>query len=101
MTRTPTSIEERPVQFTWARTWTRSPTRTGSRKTISSIEAVTAGPPECRPATAPAASSTSFMITPPCTVPRRLVSLPVMMWLRVVREAEVGLAGISPSGVWA
>ncbi|WP_420865602.1 acyl-CoA thioesterase, partial [Streptomyces prasinopilosus] len=44
---------------------------------------------------APAASSTSFMITPPCTVPRRLVSLWVMMWLRVVRDAETGLPGMS------
>ncbi len=96
MTRTPTSMEDRPVQLTWAFTCTRSPTLTGSRKTISSMEAVTAKPPECRPATAPAASSTSFMITPPCTVPRRLVSWLVMMWLRVVREAEVGLPGMSP-----
>ncbi|SCD46774.1 hypothetical protein GA0115252_107017 [Streptomyces sp. DfronAA-171] len=69
MTRTPISIDVRPVQLHCAWTWTRSPMRTGSRKTISSIEAVTAGPPECRPATAPAASSTSFMITPPWPVP--------------------------------
>lgn len=60
------------------------------------MDAVTAGPPEWRPATAPAASSTSFMITPPCTEPRRLVSLAVMMWLRVVREAEIGFPGSSP-----
>ena len=99
-------MEVRPVQLTWAFTWTRSPTRTGSKNAISSMEAVTAGPPLCRPATAPAASSTSFMITPPCTVPRRFVSLWVMMWLSVVREAEVGLPGISAvsgsaAGAWS
>jgi hypothetical protein len=63
------------------------------------MEAVTAGPPEWRPATAPAASSTSFMITPPCTVPRRLVSFPVMMCESVVREAAVGLPGGASSEV--
>ena len=43
-TRTPTSMEVRPVQLTWAFTWTRSPTRTGSRKAISSMEAGHGGP---------------------------------------------------------
>jgi hypothetical protein len=55
-----------------------------------SIDAVTAGPPECRWATAPATSSTSFMITPPWTVPSRLVSSVVMMRDRDVCAADVG-----------
>lgn len=66
---TPTSMDVAPVQFTWAYACTRSPTRTGSRKTISSIAAVTAVPPLCRAAAAPATSSTNFISTPPCTVP--------------------------------
>ena len=90
-TRTPTSIEVVPDQLTCASACTRSPTRTGSTKSISSIDAVTAGPPECRCATTPATSSTSFITTPPCTVPSRFVSRTVMIRLRVLRAALVGL----------
>ena len=77
--------------MTWACACTRSPTRTGSEKTISSIAAVTAVPPLCRAAAAPATSSTNFISTPPCTVPYRLTSTAVMMRLSVTREYEVGL----------
>ena len=52
-----------------------SPTCTGARNAISSIAAVTAGPPLCRWATAPAVESASFMISPPWTLPSRLASL--------------------------
>src|SRR6267378_4354602 len=43
-------------------------------KLISSMAAVTTGPREWRMAASPAASSTSFMITPPWTKPARLAS---------------------------
>jgi hypothetical protein len=82
-----------PDQLTCASACTRSPTRTGSRNAISSIEAVTAGPPECRWATTPATSSTSFITTPPCTVPSRFVSRTVMIRLSVLRAAPVGFPG--------
>lgn len=67
--RTPTSMDVEPVQLTCAYACTRSPTRSGSRNRISSIDAVTAVPPACLAAAAPATSSTNFMITPPWTVP--------------------------------
>ena len=51
-----------------------SPTCTGSRKAISSSAAVTAGPPLCRCATAPAVESASFTISPPWMLPRRFAS---------------------------
>ncbi len=51
-----------------------SPTWTGSRKAISSSAAVTAGPPLCRWATAPAVESASFTISPPWMLPRRFAS---------------------------
>ena len=52
-----------------------SPTCTGSRNAISSIAAVTAGPPLCRWATAPAVESASFMISPPWMLPSRFASV--------------------------
>src|SRR5262245_7471484 len=64
---------------------------------ISSMDAVTAGPAECRCATTPATSSTSFMITPPCTLPSRFVSSTVMIRLSAVRAAEVGFDSCAPS----
>jgi hypothetical protein len=69
-----------------------SPTCTGSRKTISSIEAVTALPRVCRAAAAPAASSTAFMITPPWTLPCRLASPSSMIRASVMRLNDVGFA---------
>ena len=68
--------------------------RIGSRNAISSIDAVTAAPPECRWETTPATSSTSFITTPPWTVPSKFVSSTVMIRLSVLRAALVGL----PSG---
>ena len=56
-TRTPISIDVRPAQLTWPMVRTMSPTCTGCRNAISSIAAVTAGPPLCRWATAPAVLS--------------------------------------------
>ena len=50
-------------------------------------------PTGCRCATAPATSSTSFMITPPCTVPSRFVSSAVMIRDNVVWAADVGRPG--------
>src|SRR5918995_616052 len=52
-----------------------SPTCPGARKVISSIAAVTAGPPLWRCATAPAGGSASFIISPPWAVPGRVGSL--------------------------
>src|SRR3954452_22682152 len=62
-----------------------SPTCTGSRKAISSIAAVTAGPPLWRWATAPAVLSTSRMITPPWTLPSRFTCVWPMSTARPVR----------------
>src|SRR5688572_30140187 len=67
-----------------------SPTWTGARKVISSIAAVTAGPPLWRWATAPAVESASFMISPPCTLPSRLASLEWAMIPRLTRLYDVG-----------
>src|SRR5690242_16513064 len=67
-----------------------SPTWTGARKVISSIAAVTAGPPLWRCATAPAVESASFMISPPCTLPSRLASLEWAMIPRLTRLYDVG-----------
>ena len=53
---------------------TSSPTKTGWRKVIRSIAAVTTRWPECRIAAMPATSSHSFMIVPPCTLPAVLAS---------------------------
>src|SRR5215207_2353451 len=61
------------------------------------MDVVTAGPPEWRWATAPATSSTIFMITPPCTAPRRLASNVVMIRDSVVCAAEDGRPGSSVS----
>src|SRR4029453_3844067 len=66
-------------------------------KAISSMAAATAGPAECRCAATPATSSTSFMITPPCTLPSRFVSSTLMIRLSVVRAAEVGFGSSAPS----
>ena len=65
--------------MTWAKVRTMSPTWTGSRNAISSIAAVTAGPPLWRWATAPAVESASFMISPPCMLPSRFASRPEVM----------------------
>ena len=70
--RTPISIDERPVQLTWAKVCTMSPTWTGCRNAISSMAAVTEGPALCRCATAPAVESASFIISPPWMLPSRL-----------------------------
>ena len=69
-----------------------SPTWTGARKVISSIAAVTAGPPLWRCATAPAVESASFMISPPWTLPSRLASLEWAMIPRLTRLYDVGRA---------
>src|SRR5215207_5241463 len=61
------------------------------------MDVVTAGPPEWRWATAPATSSTIFMITPPCTAPRRLASNVVMIRDSLVCAAEDGRPGSSVS----
>ena len=61
----------RPAQLTWPTVRTMSPTCTACRNAISSIAAVTAGPPLCRWAIAPAVLSTSRMTSPPCTLPSR------------------------------
>src|SRR5689334_19472427 len=63
-----------------------SPTWIGLRNAISSIAAVTAAPPLCRWATAPAVLSTSFMTTPPCTLPSRFASPWSMRTASDVRE---------------
>ena len=94
-TRTPTSIEVRPTSFTDARTSTTSPTRTGCRKLISSIVAVTTGPPAWRLAAIPAAVSISFMISPPWTLPMKLAFDRSMCWDRVTSEARGGLGARS------
>lgn len=96
MTCTPISIDDLPAQFTWELTCTTSPTRTGTRKVISSSAAVTAEPPECRAATTPATESTSFMMTPPWTVPSRFVSWLSMICDNVTRAADVGFPASSP-----
>src|SRR5688572_8392841 len=72
-----------------------SPTCTGARNVISSIAAVTAGPPLCRCATAPAVESASFMISPPCTLPSRFASLEWAMMPRLTRLYDVGRGGWS------
>src|ERR671910_3221746 len=74
-----------------------SPTCTGARKVISSIAAVTAGPPLWRGATAPAVESASFMISPPWTLPSRLASLECAMMPRLTRLYDVGCARSLPS----
>src|SRR5438876_3351087 len=67
-------MEVRPTSLTEARTVTTSPANTGSMKASSSSEAVTTGPPACFIAASPPALSTSFMTTPPWTLPSRLAS---------------------------
>src|SRR5690606_37430980 len=64
-----------------------SPARTGARNAIPSTEAVTGGPSACHPAAAAAASSISFITTPPWMVPYRLVSCSLMMCASVTRDA--------------
>jgi hypothetical protein len=56
-------------------TITTSPIRTGARNDISSIATVTARPPMCLIAASPPAVSTSFITTPPCTMPMMFASV--------------------------
>src|SRR6266568_8669334 len=79
-------MEVRPTSLTEARRVTTSPTNTGSMKAISSSDAVTTGPPACFMAASPAALSTSFMITPPWMLPRRLASSWVICWTSMTSE---------------
>jgi hypothetical protein len=67
--------------------------RTALRKAIASIDALPAPATRMTLGHGTATSSTSFMITPPCTVPRRWVSSVVMIRDRLVSTAEVGLPG--------
>ena len=98
-TRTPTSSDVLPTSFTEARTVTRSPTCTGWRNDISSIETVTARPPQCLIAARPAAVSTSFMIVPPWTIPATFASASSMSSTSVTREAETGFGVRSHSAM--
>ena len=99
VTRTPTSGDDEPVQVTCAWQVRMSPIRTGTRKTISSIDAVTALPRVCRAAHTPAASSTAFMITPPCTLPWRLASPSSMMRASVTRLNDAGVGSYGAGGM--
>ena len=69
-TRTPTSTEVLPAKLTLARSRTRLPTWTGWWKSMRSMAAVTMLVRQKRNAQAPAASSMSFMMTPPWMLPR-------------------------------
>ena len=73
-TRTPTSIEVRQTALTVERSVMTSPTWTGERNRIPSTAAVTTRPPASRVAAIAAASSHSFMICPPWTLPAMLAS---------------------------
>ena len=73
-TRTPTSMDVRHAALTVDHSVKRSPTWTGERNFISSTAAVTTRPPASRVAAITAASSQSFMICPPWTLPARLAS---------------------------
>ena len=73
----------RSTSFTDAFTVTVSPTWTGARNDISSIETVTHRPPACLNAASPAAVSTSFITTPPCTMPAMLASVISISWTSV------------------
>jgi hypothetical protein len=66
-TRTPISIEVVCAWLTIACTVTRSPMKTGDRKLMSSMAAVTTRRRACLMAAMPAAVSTSRMIVPPWT----------------------------------
>ena len=73
-TRTPTSIDVRQAAFTLAVQVTSSPTLTGRMNVIRSIAAVTTRPRQWRMAAIPAASSHSFITTPPWTNPAEFAS---------------------------
>jgi hypothetical protein len=89
-TRTPTSSEVVCAAFTEALTVMVSPTCTGARNDISSIETVTARPPQCLMAASPAAVSTSFMTTPPWTMPAMFASVISMSCTSVTCDAATG-----------
>src|SRR6266568_1127661 len=90
-------MEVRPTSFTEARIVTTSPTNTGSRKTISSRDAVTTGPPACFMAASPAALSTSFMITPPWMFPRRFASSWLICWTSMTSECATVRGSSDPA----
>ncbi len=71
-TRTPTSIDERPAQFTIACSTTTSPWRTGAWNDRLSIDAVTTLVRAKRWAETAAQTSIQAITWPPKTVPRAL-----------------------------
>src|SRR5659263_543779 len=79
-TRTPISIEVRPVQLRLAFTRSRSLTCTGAWKSTRSIDAVITRPPECRAATMAAVLSMSLRIVLPWMLPPMLASSWVICW---------------------
>ena len=90
----PRPRRERRPRATWFRrrsrtpcTVTRSPTWTGCRNDISSIETVTHIPPACLIAAMPAAVSTSFITSPPCTIPATFACVISISWTRTVCES--------------
>src|SRR5919108_2457851 len=88
-------MEVRPVYETSAFRMTRSPRRIGWRKTIESIATVTTFRWAWRIQASAPASSTSFMIQPPWTLPSRLACSGCISWESVTREALTGLGARS------
>src|SRR5215208_764996 len=83
-------MELRHAAFTVAFTVTSWPTKTGWRKFIRSIAAVTTREPEWRTAAMPATSSQRCIITPPCTLPALLASEIPIHRLRIELDLDGG-----------
>src|ERR1051325_1954206 len=79
---------------------TRSPSLMGWRKVIESIATVTTFFCACRIQERAPASSASFMIQPPCTLPSKLACSGCINCESVMREARIDLGGrVSVIGV--
>jgi indoleamine 2,3-dioxygenase len=83
-----TSIEVRHARTIRARTCTRLPTCTGSRKLTESISTVTAGLRAWREATIPPASSMSFSTQPPCTFPSGFACSGFIIWVSTTSVSD-------------
>ena len=95
--RSRTSIEVRPTLVSTASNSTRSPIRMGCLKTTESIATVTTRRCAWRMHASAPASSISFKIQPPCTLPTRLACSGCISCAMLMRDARTGF----PSAVVA